>query len=318
MAHELAFVKGKASIAYVGEKPWHGLGQELTENASLDVWRTESGMDWEIKSSPVEYKIDGMEESVDYPAKRILYRSDTGAPLSIVSKDYKEVHPGEVLDFFKDLVELQGMKLSTAGVLFGGRRFWALADTNHACDVLGNDRVKGMLLLTTSCDGSIATTAQFTSVRVVCNNTLALSLNTTGNRTSISHRSVFNPLALKDKLGLIDKQWESFRQTINDMTKIKMSDKDTANFVFDLIVPDAQPEATKTMEKEVSAILNTIRNGMGTNKAYGTLWGVLNGITEHVDHKGRGRSADTKLWNTWYGIGAKVKEEAFTKALELV
>lgn len=318
MAHELAFVKGKASIAYVGEKPWHGLGQELTENASLDVWRTESGMDWEIKSSPVEYKIDGMEESVDYPAKRILYRSDTGAPLSIVSKDYKEVQPGEVLDFFKDLVELQGMKLSTAGVLFGGRRFWALADTNHACDVLGNDRVKGMLLLTTSCDGSIATTAQFTSVRVVCNNTLALSLNTTGNRTSISHRSVFDPLALKDKLGLIDKQWESFRQTINDMSKIKMSDKDTANFVFDLIVPDAQPEATKTMEKEVSAILNTIRNGMGTNKAYGTLWGVLNGITEHVDHKGRGRSADTKLWNTWYGIGAKVKEEAFTKALELV
>jgi hypothetical protein len=35
----------------------------------------------------------------------------------------------------------------------------------------GGDRVKAYLLLATSCDGTLCTTAQFTSVRVVCNNT---------------------------------------------------------------------------------------------------------------------------------------------------
>ncbi len=34
-------------------------------------------------------------------------------------------------------------------------------------------------LLATACDGTLATTAQFTNIRVVCNNTLAIALRRT-------------------------------------------------------------------------------------------------------------------------------------------
>lgn len=319
MAHQIAFVKGKASIAYVGDKPWHGLGQELTPDASIETWKKEAGMDWEIKDSPITFN-DGSCSRV-YKGSRVLFRSDTGEQLSIVSDEYRVVQPGEVLDFFQDLVALQGFKLTTAGVLYGGRRFWALADTGREMDVLGKDRVKGMLLLTTSCDGTLATTAMFTTVRVVCNNTLTLAMNKDSkNATRVTHRSVFDPTKVKADLGLLDEAWETFKANIIAMCKVKMTDNDAYDFVKKLLVkPDREADKQPyTVERDVQAILKRVRNGMGTNRAYGTLWGVLNGITEFVDHESRARIPDHALWSSWFGKGSKLKTKAYEAALELI
>jgi len=320
MAHEIAFVNGKASVAYVGDKPWHGLGQELTENASIETWKTEANMKWEIKDSPITFN-DGSATKT-YTGNRVLYRSDTKEQLSIVSDEYRIVQPGEVLDFFQDLVSLQGMKLSTAGVLYGGRRFWALADTGRAAEVLKNDKIKGMLLLTTSCDGTMATNAMFTSVRVVCNNTLRLALNSvdTKSATRVTHRSVFDPAKIKSELGIFDNAWDKFKQSITDMSKVKLSDNDSYNFVKSLLV-NPEREADKqayTVERDVAAILNRAKTGMGSDMAYGTLWGVVNGVTEFVDHENRSRIADHALCSSWFGKGAALKSKAFESALALV
>lgn len=319
MAHEIAIVNGKASMAYVGEKPWHGLGQELTPDASLEVWKHEAGMDWEIKDSPITFN-NGKESKV-YTGSRVLYRSDTGDQLSIVSDDYKIVQPSEILDFFRDLVSLQGMKLATAGVLYGGRRFWALADTGRAADVLGDDRIKGMLLLTTSCDCTLATSAMFTSVRVVCNNTLNLAIGSTRkNATRVTHNAIFDPAKVKADLGLIDNAWETFKQNITAMSKVKMTDNDSYDFVKKLLV-DPNREADKqpyTVERDTQAILNRIKNGMGSDKTYGTLWGVLNGVTEFVDHDSRARIPDHALWSSWFGKGSNLKTKAYEAAVELI
>lgn len=41
------------SMAYVGETPWHNLGQQLEPKQPIEVWAREAGMDWTIRSSPV-------------------------------------------------------------------------------------------------------------------------------------------------------------------------------------------------------------------------------------------------------------------------
>ena len=48
MAHliENNTVTGKAEIAYANATPWHGLGQQLTQDAPIEVWRKEAGLDW--------------------------------------------------------------------------------------------------------------------------------------------------------------------------------------------------------------------------------------------------------------------------------
>ena len=72
------------NMAYVGETPWHGLGNPLTQNQPIEVWAQQAGMDWRIESSNVSYmaKNDrGQSIIMPYEEQRVLYRSDTHAPL---------------------------------------------------------------------------------------------------------------------------------------------------------------------------------------------------------------------------------------------
>lgn len=196
------------SIAYTGQTPWHGLGNHLPPQQSLDVWLQAAGMDWTIEQSDVLYQ--GSSGLHTYPDSKVLYRTDTLAPLSVVSQRYNVVQPHEVLHFYQDLVEAGGFELETAGSLKGGRKLWALAKTGQDLVLKGGDLVKSYLLLATSCDGTLCTTAQFTSVRVVCNNTLQVAVGNQTGAIKVPHSIQFDASAVKQALGLGISQWGPF------------------------------------------------------------------------------------------------------------
>ena len=126
MAHQIE------QMAYVGATPWHGLGNRLTQQQPLEVWQREAGMNWQILESLVHFKSDAVGHLGtihSFPEQKVLFRSDTKAPLSVVSNRYHTVQPREVLEFYRDLTEVSGFELETAGVLKEGRKFWALART---------------------------------------------------------------------------------------------------------------------------------------------------------------------------------------------
>ena len=101
MAHELDMTNNRANMAYVGDKPWHGLGQELTYNAPIETWEKEAGMDWDIDVASVEFtNFDG--ETKRFKNRYALYRSDNDEGLGIVSPNYKVVQPRQALEFFRD------------------------------------------------------------------------------------------------------------------------------------------------------------------------------------------------------------------------
>ena len=122
------------SIAYRGEKPWHGLGNRLEAGQPIEVWRDRAGMDWSIEDADVRYVVgnQGLGVIQSFPSHKVLYRSDTKAPLAVVSKRFQVVQPGEILEFYRDLTEVGGFELETAGVLREGRKFWALARTGQS------------------------------------------------------------------------------------------------------------------------------------------------------------------------------------------
>ena len=127
MAHELASSK---DMAYVGETPWHGLGNKLPQNQPIEIWQKNAGMDFEINQTPVLFNAATGDGNIlnlrSNPDATVLYRSDTNEPLSVVSKRYKVVQPHDVLEFYRDLVSAGGFELETAGVLKGGKKLWAL------------------------------------------------------------------------------------------------------------------------------------------------------------------------------------------------
>ncbi|MGL5410726.1 MAG: DUF932 domain-containing protein [Shewanella sp.] len=92
-------------------------------------------------------------------------------------------------------------------MLKGGQKLWAPACTGQDLTLQGGDKVKSYLLLATSCDGTLCTTVQFISLRVVCNDTLQGSTGT----IKVPHSTQFDATAVKTSLGLGLSHWNEFQ-----------------------------------------------------------------------------------------------------------
>lgn len=317
MAHELHQDQktGKTCFAYVGEHAWHGLGQQLTAGAPLAVWTQEAGFDWEIMQGDVQTILPS-QEVVCMPERQLLFRSDTRAPLAVVSNKYKVVQPKEVLHFYEDLIESAGFVLETAGVLFGGRKFWALARTNYSDEVIAGDRVDQYLLLTTACDGSLATTAKFTPIRVVCNNTLGIAVRANGVKVQVKvpHNANFDAQAVKRELGVAGESWDAFMEDARRLANVEMTRSSAAQFLVNLVGDPAlkiedQSVAAANLMQQIYQLWD--KNSMGNELVGHTAWGMFNAVTEFADWHTGHKTADARMDNAWFGRNARLKEEAF-------
>lgn len=315
------------SMAYVGQQPWHGLGNQLAPKQPLEAWARAAGMDWRIESSEVRFVSgNGTLGAIHaYPEQRVLYRSDTKMPLSVVSSRYQIVQPAEILEFYRDLTEVGGFELETAGVLKEGRNFWALARTGQTGTLKGKDVVSGYLLLASACDRTLATTAQFTSIRVVCNNTLQIALGDGTGVVKVPHRSQFNAQAVKRQLGIAVSSWDAFMVRTKALAERKVTDAAAEAFFRRVLTyPSTHPSdsaAPAINEGAIKAVEQLYAGrGKGANlpSASGTAWGLLNSVTEYVDHHRRARSDDHRRDAAWFGQGAAIKQKAWDEALRLV
>ncbi len=324
MSHDLDESTGKPAMAYVGEKPWHGLGQELPPGQDIDRWVKAAGLDWEIEMLPVRYQMN--DQSYVMSDRFVLARSDTQAALSVVSGDYQVVQPKVVLEFYRDLVEQRGYQLETAGALAGGRKVWALARTGLVAGVAGDaaDELGAYVLLATSCDKTLATTVTFTSVRVVCQNTLGFAVQDMkkGNRRNIkvAHSLRFDPAQIKNDLGLMDDSWEKFKRQLTPMAGKQLSKSDAEQFFLSIIQSEKEAKEGKLSDrkhKEFMQLMSFYRHAPGQSlpTARDTVWGALSAVTYYVDHMLP--SSGDRLDSAWFGTGAALKEKAWEKALEM-
>ena len=335
------------SMAYVGTTPWHGLGHPLTPNQSIEVWAQQAGMDWRIESSDVSYMAQnqrGQNIIMPFEEQRVLYRSDTHAPLSVVSQRYQEVQPKQILEFYRDLTEQSGFELETAGVLKGGKKFWALARTGQSFALKSKDVSNGYILLATACDGTLATTAQFTSIRVVCNNTLAIALkgqNSSAGVVKVPHSTKFDAQKIKQQLGISVRAWEDHMYEMKQLSQRKVRQSEAAAY-FDAVFNNTnlstmeQDEgiiqfyrnvATKADNKtepngramsKVMTMFNGHGRGAELSSAKDTAYGLLCSITEFADHERRAMSQDHRLDSTWFGAGAGLKQRGLEQALRML
>lgn len=318
MAHELTTrANGYTEMAFVGDLPWHGLGQELKQDASIEEWKVAAGFDWTIEQAPVQFATpDGAVNPVE--SRFVQYRSDNNFPLGIVSERYKPVQPEQVLEFFRDLVEESGFRLHTAGTLFGGKRLWALAETGRFGEVSKGDGVGGFLLLSTSADKSLATTARFTSVRVVCNNTLSMATENNQHCVSFNHSRAFDHDLMKAKLGAAVQSFEGFMLMAQYLRKQKLEQAQAVEFVRNIVLSDEQysnPDYKYEKNRGFAKIMSLFNEeAKGIEYAGRTKWGLVNAVTEYLDHHLPARTDDARLNSAWFGTGDAMK----ARTLELL
>jgi phage/plasmid-like protein (TIGR03299 family) len=323
---------GKAEMAYVeGVTPWHGKGNQLKKGSSLEQWRKASGMDWQVESSPV-YFMTGAAHSAprEWKDNVVLFRSDTKKPLSVVSDTYKIVQPAEVLEFFSDLCAKNKMTMETAGTLFGGRRYWALARTGHEFALTDADLVKAYTLLASSCDGSMATIAKFTSICVVCNNTLEASMKGS-DAIRVRHTSKFSETEVKMEMGLLDETWTEFEVNAKLLAKKKITRNQAVMTLVDALGDreqfnqDIKKDAQTAFHNQpyasgmakIMSLFEGAAMGAGEKSRAGTAWGLVNAATQYFDHEA-GRNQDRRLAKAWFGKNAGKKLDVLEAALQLV
>ncbi len=310
------------TMAYANAEPWHGLGNRLQPKQPLEVWQQQAGMDWQINETPVLFNIsdDGGLHVKAHTDNKVLFRSDTHAPLSVVSKRYQVVQPHEVLEFYRDLTEAGGFELETAGVLKEGRKLWALAKTGQETLLRGGDKVGAYLLLATSCDGTLCTTAQFTSIRVVCNNTLQMAVGDTSGAVKVPHSRKFDPQLVKQELGIGLSSWERFVGNMKRLAERPIHKFEAMNLIVNVLGDPELPLADQPNQKALQNVYALYSGqGMGAelSSANGTAWGLLNAVTQFVDHERRARSQDYRLDSAWFGQGAAIKGKAYQEAMKL-
>jgi phage/plasmid-like protein (TIGR03299 family) len=302
------------SMAYVGEVPWHGLGNKVEEGIDLDDFRRNAGLDWEVQKSPVTYL-----EKV-FPDKFVLNRVVDNRPYAVVSGRYKPVQPKQVFEFFRDLLDQHGMKMHTAGSLNDGAKIWALATTGDSAFIRGLDQVKAHLLLCTSYDLTLSTIAQFVSERVVCNNTLNIALGESGGgRIVIPHLRDFDADAVKEKMGIGREQWGAFTAMIEVLAKTKLNAAIACEVMGKVFKLPADPETPDPKRLHASNVVSLFAQERfrGADLAGQTAWGLLNATTEYVDHHKRARNQNNRVDSAWFGEGANVKDATFKALVSL-
>lgn len=329
MSHEIDMSNNSANIAYVGEKPWHGLGRALTPDAGIEVWRREAGLDYTVERSVVQY-VDGGETRT-FDERHVLYRSDTRKPLSVVSDGYNIVQPAEILDFIAQCVRHAGFQMEVAGALLGGRKVWALARVADGAPVIGHDVVRPYLLAATSYDGTLSTTFKFTAIRVVCDNTITMAAGgrasmvnggqTESDKTEgevvtcvrVPHSAKPDFEAIRRQLGIVLSAWDRFIVEARLLASTPVDETFCVEFLK-RILPQPQKDGKPAPVEDGRTFkrLMDIVTGRAPSatlpEANGTAWGLLNAITWYVDHE-RG-SDDARLNSAWFGTGDGLKSKA--------
>lgn len=346
MAHMIDETTGAAAMAYVGKTPWHELGHEMSAGASIEDWTDKAGLGWEVLRSPVLFQdtrtfcgpqTDGYVPIRRYLDHDVLYRSDTGAPLGIASNDYKAVQPRDVMGFFDDVVKAGKFQLETAGALSGGRRIWALAKIGDGAPIIGQDIVQPYLLLTTSFDGTMATTAKLTAIRVVCHNTLSVAIRDEHRCTSkpvsavvrVNHLIPFDARAVRMQLGIFAGTFEKWLIETKLLATQEIDRETASRMVCEVLktIPitttllgshDGMHVVSKDpMDSQAYRRIMALFAGaaIGSDLAQGrTKWQLINSVTQWIDHE-RGRNPEGRLNSAWFGPGEALKRKAYEIAL---
>lgn len=320
------------TMAWVREVPWHGLGKEVADNLTPVQMLKQAGLDWKVEKRPIYGKTQAG-KMVPIPGKYGLTRDKDDAVLSIVGSTYKPVQNEQAFDFFKKFTQAGHMKMDTAGSLWGGRYTWALAKINSDFKVGKNDEVKSFLLLSSPHIHGKSLVIKFTSIRVVCWNTLSWALGADlsgkGPREEGSfrmpHTQIFDD-AMKERaiqaLGLAKQQAGSFRDAAILLAKSKAKAEDVDSFFCEVLKFDPRKaKKLKSGDQAEPRLLEKFRQalefapGQELPTAKGTWWGAVNAITYTVDHA-VGRERDTALKNAWFGAKANLKADALALALK--
>lgn len=313
MAHQVE------TMAYAGEVPWHGLGVPVSNDLSPVQMMEKAGLDWTV---------DECESFVEYRGEKIptgqksLVRSSDAKVLTNVGPDWNPVQNEQAFEFFSEYVFAGDMEMHTAGSLKGGQVVWALAKVKESFEIFDGDQVDSYLLFSNPHQYGKSIDVRFTPIRVVCNNTLSLSLGMQSDRSvKIGHRVEFNPSEVKEALGIATEKLATYREMAEYLGGKSFS-MDKLIEYYNTVYPRTSDKrvqdkklSVETLSRNAKQCLDVLETQPGAEFAEGSWWQAYNSVTFVTDHL-QGRSADNRMHSAWFGANQARKRTALETAIE--
>ena len=313
MAHNLEIRNGITSFAST-KKAWHDLGQIVDQAMTAEEAIRLAHLNFQVEKVPNYALING--QHIKTPGSFSIHRTDTGDILGDrIGKGYTIVQNREAFNFFDSIVGADQAMYETAGALGKGERIFITAKMPDMIRIEGTDDITEVyVLLTSSHDGSGSIIAAITNVRVVCQNTLNMSLRETTNKVAVRHSSnVHIKLEEAHKiLGITHKYVEEMNSCMNVLAKKSITDNQVKLLIQELF--KSEKEDSTRIKNIQDAVWHSYNAGIGQEKILGTAWGAINGITHYLDHEKKYRSNDSKFLNIIEGKSAAIA----TKATEIL
>lgn len=305
------------TMAYAGEVPWHGLGVSVSNDLTPNQMMEKAGLDWTVQKVDSFVRVGDQEIATGQQA---LVRSSDNKILTNVGKDWNPVQNEEAFEFFSEYVLAGDMEMHTAGSLKEGKMVWALAKVKESFDILGGDQVDSYLLFSNPHEYGKSIDVRFTPIRVVCNNTLTMSLHAQANNSvKINHRSEFNADLVKETLGIAHEKFAKYKETAEFLASKRYSAEALIQY-YNEIFPrsydkNRKVEKFEDLTRTAQDAVGVLHTQPGAEFAEGSWWQALNSVTFLTDHK-MGRSTDSRLTSSWFGVNQSRKVKAINKAIE--
>jgi phage/plasmid-like protein (TIGR03299 family) len=303
---------------------------------TVKEWAKAAHLDWEYYGQPVQFEHGGKMRTMKDRA--VLFRSDTGAPLSVVSTQFKVVQPVQMLELYKEVADAYGFDLALAGAIRSGQKIWALAQTPFTGKITKNDELKGCMFFSTACDLTTATQAHLNSFRLSCWNQLPVidrhaqgSVVNRGRRLfRLRHTSRFEPKAIAATLDDMKKRWDHFVADMRVMAETKITETQALRFFAQVSPPPKDEDGNPIDVRELKSLedlrggstivklMEVYENGEGQDNIKGTVYGALNAVTRYLDHETGARTQDARIRKAWMQSGVTLKQDAFDAALKLL
>ena len=205
------------------------------------------------------------------------------------------------------------MEMHTAGSLRDGQLVWALAKVKESFELFNGDTVESYLLFTNPHKYGWSIDVRFTPIRVVCNNTLTLSLNTQSSKiVKVSHRREFDGDLVKETLGVAKEKLAKYKEMAAYLGSKRYSEESIVDY-FTRIFPVSGSK--KEISKNAGIALEIMDQQPGAEFAEGSWWQAFNCVTFMTDHI-IGRNSDNRLTSAWYGANKNLKTKALETAVE--
>ena len=353
-------------FAFVGTPAWHGLGVEIEAGMTAAAAFKAVGLDWKTQLWPVmafkpvveddgehaDTKAgfdDDVAKAVDedranggdgHPKIEGVFahvRLDTGRVLGVVSSQYRPIENADLAAFVDSLVTINGMVcVETAGSLWNGRVVYVLIRLPEFTDVVTGDTVKHYLLAVNGHGGSRSFSVYFTSIRVVCANTLVSSEYDMDTGVTFRHIGGMEEKleAARTVLRLTTERIREFDAKAKAMAATKLSLSQARSFfvaTYNTLFVRQQPGQTPLTKDEIDAYERACDLMVGTwisnladpkQARFGsdTVWAAFNAVTQWIEH-GRARSntigTNTNINQRLFSGGADMKRKVFGLACAL-